>query len=113
MRVLFAGASGVLGRATLPHLDLHEVVALTRSPEKLQVLRELGAEATLCNVYDTEALLELALRTRPHAVVNFVTDLAEASAAANSRARREGGANLLNAATASGASRLVVESVAF
>lgn len=103
----------MLGRAALPHLDRHEVVALTRSPEKLQVLRELGAQAALCDVYETEALLQLALRVRPQAVVNFVTDLAEASAGANSRARREGGANLLDAATASGASRLVVESVAF
>jgi nucleoside-diphosphate-sugar epimerase len=113
VRILFAGASGVLGRATLPHLDRHDVVALTRSPEKLQLLRELGAEAALCDVYDAEALLHAAQRARPQAVVNFVTDLAEGSAAANNRARREGGANLLDAATAGGASRLVVESVAF
>ena len=103
----------MLGRATLPHLDRHEVVALTRSPEKLQVLRDLGAEAAVCDVYDAEALLQLALGERPHAIVNFVTDLAGASADANSRARREGGANLLQAAIASAASRLVVESVAF
>ena len=113
MRILFAGASGVLGRATLQHLDRHEVVALTRSPEKLQVLRDLGAEAAVCDVYDAEALLELALSARPHAIVNFVTDLAEASLDASSRARREGGANLFEAATASGTERLVVESVAF
>jgi nucleoside-diphosphate-sugar epimerase len=113
VRILFAGASGVLGRATLPHLDQDEVVALTRSPEKLRLLRELGAEAALCDVYDSEALLDLAMRAEPQAVVNFVTDLVEGSAALNNRARREGGANLLNAATASGALRLVVESVAF
>jgi nucleoside-diphosphate-sugar epimerase len=113
VRILFAGASGVLGRATLPHLERHQVVALTRSPEKLPLLRELGAEAALCDVYDSEALLDLAKRAKPQAVVNFVTDLAEGSAASNNRARREGGANLFSAATASGASRLVVESVAF
>jgi hypothetical protein len=50
---------------------------------------------------------------RPNAVVNFVTDLAAGSTAANNRARREGGANLLNVAGATGVSRLVVESVAF
>jgi nucleoside-diphosphate-sugar epimerase len=113
MRILFAGASGVLGRATLPHLDGHDVIALTRSPQKLQLLRELGAEAALCDVYDSDAVLGIAQRARPETVVNFVTDLAEGVAAANNRARREGGANLLNAATVSGASRLVVESVAF
>ena len=91
----------------------HEVIALTRSPQKLQLLRDLGAEAVLCDVYDSEALLDIAQRARPETLVNFVTDLAARAAAANHRARREGGANLLKAATASGASRLVVESVAF
>ena len=114
MRILFAGASGVLGRATLPHLHKHDVIALTRSPQKLQLLRELGAaEAVLCDVYDHKALLDVARRARPETVVNFVTDLAEEVAAANNRARREGGASVLYAATASEAARLVVESVAF
>jgi len=113
MRILFAGATGVLGRATLPHLREHDVVGLTRSNEKEQLLRELGAEAVVCDVYDYETLLQVAQRVRPETVVNFVTDLAAGSAVANNRARREGGANLLAAAGAAEASRLIVESVAF
>ena len=113
MRILFAGATGVLGRATLPHLKRHHVVGLTRSEEKTHILRELGAEGAVCDVYDYEALLRVAQRLRPHAVVNFVTDLTAGSTAANNRARREGGANLLEVASITGASRLVVESVAF
>jgi nucleoside-diphosphate-sugar epimerase len=113
VRILFAGATGVLGRATLPHLRGHNVTGLTRSPEKLQLVRGLGAEAAVCDVYDSAALLRVTQRARPHTVVNFVTDLASGSAAANNRARREGGENLLDAANATGASRLVVESVAF
>jgi NADPH:quinone reductase-like Zn-dependent oxidoreductase len=113
VRILLAGATGVLGRATLPHLRAHDVVGLTRSHEKLQLLRDLGAEGGVCDVYDYEALLLLTQRVRPHTVVNFVTDLAAGSTAANNRARREGGAHLLTAATAIGAARLVVESVAF
>jgi nucleoside-diphosphate-sugar epimerase len=113
MRILFAGATGVLGRATLPHLDRHDVVGLTRSREKLQLLRHLGAEAVLCDVYDYPALVRLAERVRPAIVVNFLTDLAAGSVVANNRVRREGGTNLLNAAKATDAARLVVESVAF
>jgi nucleoside-diphosphate-sugar epimerase len=113
MRILFAGATGVLGRATLPHLDRHYVVGLTRSAEKLELLCGLGAEGAVCDVYDYGALLLLARRVQPEIVVNFVTDLAAGSAAANNRARREGGANLLRAAEATNAARLVVESVAF
>jgi uncharacterized protein YbjT (DUF2867 family) len=113
VRILLAGATGVLGRATLPHLRAHDVVGLTRSDEKLQLLRDLGAEGAICDVYDYEALLLIMQRARPRTVVNFVTDLAAGSAAANNRARREGGAHLLTAATTVRAARLVVESVAF
>jgi nucleoside-diphosphate-sugar epimerase len=47
MRILVAGATGVLGRATLPHLKGRDVVGLTRSREKLPLLRALGAEGVL------------------------------------------------------------------
>jgi nucleoside-diphosphate-sugar epimerase len=113
MRILVAGASGVLGRSTLPHLDRHEVVGLTRSGEKLQLLRDLGAEGVVCDVYDYPLMLRVTRRARPQIIVNFLTDLSEGSAAANTRIRREGAANLLAAATAVNAARLVVESVAF
>jgi nucleoside-diphosphate-sugar epimerase len=113
VRILLAGANGVLGRAVLPYLTRHKVVGLTRSPEKLDSLRKLGAEPVVCDVYDYDMLLRVALRARPRIVVNFLTDLAAGSAAANDRIRREGGANLLEAAKATAASRLVVGSVAF
>jgi nucleoside-diphosphate-sugar epimerase len=113
MRILVAGASGVLGRATLPHLARHEIVGLTRSREKLKVLRDLGANPVLCDVYDYKTLLRVMERFRPQIVVNFVTDLSAGSVEANNQVRRKGGANLLSAAEAAAAGRLVVESVAF
>jgi nucleoside-diphosphate-sugar epimerase len=113
VRILIAGATGVLGRATLAHLTRHEVVGLTRSREKLETLHGLGAEPVLCDVYDYETLLRVTRRARPRIVVNFLTDLSAGSAEANNRIRREGGANLLEAAKATAAARLVVESIAF
>lgn len=113
MRILLAGATGVLGRATLPHLRTHEVLGLTRSPEGAQRLKELGAEGVVCDVFDHGGLAKLARRFRPEIVVNFVTDLRAGSPGANNRARRVGGQNLLKAAEHAKASRLVVESVAF
>jgi nucleoside-diphosphate-sugar epimerase len=113
MRVLFAGATGVLGRATLPHLEGEKVTGLTRTEAKLELLAGLGAEGVVCDIYDREELLRLTRRLQPEIVVNFVTDLAAGSAAANNRARREGAGNLLAAAEATDAGRLVVESVAF
>jgi nucleoside-diphosphate-sugar epimerase len=112
MRILVAGASGVLGRATLPHLERHGVVGLTRTDAKREFVRKLGAEVVVCDVYDYQALLNVVARAQPQTVVNFLTALSTGSAA-NNRIRREGASNLLAAAERVGARRLVVESVAF
>jgi nucleoside-diphosphate-sugar epimerase len=113
MRILVAGATGVLGRATLPHLKRHQVIGLTRAREKLPLLRTLGAEGVVCDVYDSGELMRLAQERRPHVVVNFVTDLSAGISEANNRARREGGQNLVSAAQVAGSQRLILESVAF
>jgi len=113
MRILVAGASGVLGRATLPHLKRHDVLGLTRAPEKLPLLRTLGAEGVVCDVYDFAGLVRVVQERRPAAVVNFLTDFSAGVGEANDRARREGGKNLVSAAEAAGSRRLILESVAF
>jgi nucleoside-diphosphate-sugar epimerase len=113
MRNLVAGATGVLGRATLPRLKGHDVLGLTRAREKLPLLQALGAEGVVCDVYDSRGLIRLAQERRPHVVVNFVTDLSTGDGDANTRARREGGRNLVSAAEAAGSRRLILESVAF
>jgi nucleoside-diphosphate-sugar epimerase len=113
MRILIAGATGVLGRSTLPHLDRHDVLGLTRTPEKLPLLRQLGAEGVVCDIYDTRGLTRVAQEWSPDVVVNFVTELSAGSSEANNRVRREGGKNLVRAAEAAGSRRLILESVAF
>ena len=114
MRILIAGATGVLGRATLPHLvETHDVVGLTRTRAKVRLLRSLGADGVACDVYDAEKLLRLVQARRPQVVVNFLTDLSSGDGEANNRLRRIGGANLVAAAEAAGAQRLIVESVDF
>ena len=113
MRILIVGASGVLGRATLPHLAGHDVVGTTRTPSKRAALEALGARAELCDVYDAGALERLARACAPEVVVNFLTDLAGGVGPANSRLRLEGGPVVVAAARAAGARRLVVESIGF
>jgi nucleoside-diphosphate-sugar epimerase len=65
MRILILGASGVLGRATLPHLGGHEIVGTTA----------LGARTEVCDVYDAGAVERVARACAPEIVVNFLTDL--------------------------------------
>jgi nucleoside-diphosphate-sugar epimerase len=113
VRILIVGASGVLGRAALPHLGGHEVVGTTRAPEKRASLAALGARAELCDVYEPGALERVARACAPEIVVNFLTDLAGGVGPGNSRIRREGGPVVVAAARAAGAHRLVVESIGF
>jgi nucleoside-diphosphate-sugar epimerase len=118
MRVFVAGASGVIGLRLLPLLVAagHEVAAMTRSPGKLQRLRDLGAKPVLCDVFDADALRELVVAFQPEAVVNELTDLPDQPVArndANARMRREGTRNLLAAAKAAGAPRFVAQSIAW
>jgi nucleoside-diphosphate-sugar epimerase len=110
---LVVGASGVLGRALLPHLAGHRIVGTTRSPDKLELVSALGAEAVLVDVYESGALERLAVATAPDVVVNLLTDLASGAGPANDRIRSEGGPIVTAAARASRARRLIVESVAF
>lgn len=118
MRVFVAGASGIIGVRLVPLLVAagHAVAGMTRTPSKLEQLRELGAEPVLCDVYDAVALGKAVGAFRPDAVVNELTDLPDELAARNepnARIRREGMRNLLAAAAAARATRFVAQSVAW
>lgn len=121
MRVFVGGASGVLGVRLLPLLVSagHEVAGMTRSPAKTDMLRNLGVQPVLCDVFDAHALRDAVVSFHPDAVIHELTDLPDdltdlpAMVAANARIRREGTRNLLAAATAAGASRFVAQSIAW
>ena len=114
--MLVAGATGVLGRPLVPLLleRGHVVAGLTRSQGEL--VRELGAEPIVCDVYDLPRLKELVGAFGPEVVVHLLTDLPDSYdelpryREANARIRREGTRNLLEAAPGA---RFVAESVAF
>lgn len=123
MRLVLAGASGVIGRLLLPRLvgDGHRVTALTRNAEKVPALEAAGAEATVCDVLDAEGLRAAVTAARPEVVVQHLTDLpADLSArnvkrayAENDRVRGEGTANLVAAAIEAGTRRYVAQTVSF
>lgn len=122
-RVLLAGASGVVGRRLLPLLrDAgHEVFGTTRSPANAERLRALGAEPLVVDVFDAAALARAVASARPEVVIHQLTDLPdrldpEKMAEAiprNARIRDEGTRNLVAAARAAGARRLIAQSIAW
>ena len=54
MKVFVAGATGVLGRALVPQLVArgHEVVGMTRSASKQDLVRSLGARSVVADALD-------------------------------------------------------------
>ena len=123
MRVFVAGATGAIGRQLVPQLVEagHQVTAITRSKEKLGLLSDLGAEAVVCDVFDAGRLGSVVARAEPEAVINELTDLPQSLNprklkeyyAANNRVRREGTANLLDAARGAGVRRFIVQGAAY
>ena len=123
MRVFLAGATGVIGRRLLPMLVAagHEVTAMTRSTERAVALRDAGATPVVCDVFDAEGVRAAMQAAAPAVVLHELTDLPpnidprkmEEQAAGNDRIRSEGTRNLVAAAVAAGARRVVAQSIAF
>lgn len=121
MRVFVAGASGVIGSRVVPLLvaEGHQVAGMTRSPEKTEMLRGLGAEPVVCDVYDAAKLAEAVRAFAPKLVMHQLTDLPDDVKRVplymrrNNRIRTEGTRNLIEAARQAGADRLLAQSLAF
>jgi nucleoside-diphosphate-sugar epimerase len=123
MKVFVAGASGVIGRALVRQLLAagHEVTGMTRREDRAAEIRADGATAVVCDVFDAPALEAAVREAAPEVVIHELTALPprldyrakEDPLAATNRVRSEGTRNLVAAAKAAGARRLIAESVAF
>jgi nucleoside-diphosphate-sugar epimerase len=123
MRVVVAGATGVIGRPLVARLLAggHRVVGMTRSESGAERLRAAGAEPAVADALDPRAVDAVIAAAAPDAVVNQLTELPRTSGrrdwlagqARTARLRREGTRNLVRSARAHGVRRLVAQSVAF
>jgi nucleoside-diphosphate-sugar epimerase len=79
MRVFVAGATGAIGQCLVRQLvgAGYQVVATTRTAEKLELLRGLGAEPVLMNGLDAFAVGEAVARAEPDVIVHQMTALAQ------------------------------------
>jgi nucleoside-diphosphate-sugar epimerase len=123
MRIFLAGAGGAIGRRLTPLLVLmgHEVTGTTRSADRAGTIEAMCARPVVVDAFDAAALREAVTAARPEIVIHQLTDLPAAPGTPayeegqrrNNRLRREGTRNLMDAALAAGAKRVVAQSIAF
>jgi nucleoside-diphosphate-sugar epimerase len=122
VKVFVAGASGAVGRPLIRQLVAagHKVTGMTRREEQAAQMRADGAEAVVCDVFDRDTLTGAITGARPEVVIHQLTSLPsnldlrdERAYDANNRIRRDGTANLVEAALAAGARRMVAQSISF
>jgi len=127
MKIFVAGATGVLGRAIVPLLAAqgHDVVGMTKSASKQELVRDLGARPVVADALDRDAVARAVASAEPEVIVHELTALSgpmsirdarhpERSAVAimTNRLRTEGTDHLLAAGRAAGARRVVAQSFA-
>ncbi len=127
MKVFVAGATGVLGRALVPQLVArgHEVVGMTRSASKQDLVCSLGARPVVADALDPDAVAQAVASAEPEVIVHQLTALSGKMSARDmrhpdrsfavtmtNRLRTEATDHLLAAGRAVGARRFVAQSFA-
>jgi nucleoside-diphosphate-sugar epimerase len=120
MKIFVAGATGALGRVLVPQLVAagHEVVGMTRTPSKQDLLRGLGARPVVADALDPDAVARAVGEAEPDVIVHQLTALSgeidmrhmDRSFAETNRLRTEGTNHLLAAGRAVGVRRFVAQS---
>jgi len=125
MKVFVAGATGVLGRVLVPQLVArgHEVVGMTKSASKQDLVRSLGAHPVVADALDPDAVAQAVASAEPEVIVHQLTALSGpmgmrdarhperfSGAIMTNRLRTEGTDHLLAAGRAVGARRFVAQS---
>src|SRR6266508_1727264 len=125
MNVFVAGATGALGRQLVPRLVArgHEVVGMTRSASKQDLVRSLGARPVVADALDPDAVAQAVASAEPEVIVHQLTALSgkmsirdarhpdrSSMAIMTNRLRTEATDHLLAAGRAVGARRFVAQS---
>jgi 2-alkyl-3-oxoalkanoate reductase len=124
MRVFVAGATGVIGTQLVPQLVAanHDVIGMTRSPTKTDMLRALGARPVVADALDPDAVARAVAETEPEVIVHQLTALSadpglrdmrdpDRFGAPTNALRTEGTDYLLAAGRAVGIRRFVAQSI--
>jgi nucleoside-diphosphate-sugar epimerase len=122
-RIFVAGATGAIGRRLLPLLVTagFEVTGMTRSPAKSVAFSGRGVRMMVADAFDAAAVKRALDAAQPEIVIHQLTDLSAlagapsptAAISLNARMRSEGTRNLVDAALAVGARRMIAQSISW
>jgi nucleoside-diphosphate-sugar epimerase len=120
MKVLVAGATGAIGKQLLPMLvaNGHDVIGMTRTDAKRDLIRELGARPVVADALDAEDVGRAVGEAEPDVIVHQLTAIPpsinmrrfDREFALTNRLRTEGTDHLLSAGQAVGVKRVVAQS---
>jgi 2-alkyl-3-oxoalkanoate reductase len=120
MRVFLAGATGVIGKPLVRQLISrgHQLTATTRSADKTDELRRVGAEPLILDALHPTAVGEAVARAEPDAIIHQMTALSgkpdmkhfDRWFARTNELRTRGTEYLLAAAQAAGVTRVIAQS---
>jgi nucleoside-diphosphate-sugar epimerase len=87
VKVFVAGATGVLGRQLVPELVArgHEVVGMTRSASKQELVRSLGARPVVADALDPDAVAQAVASAEPEVIVHQLTAFSEPTSVREAR----------------------------
>ena len=121
MKVLVAGASGVIGRPLVRRLVAagHAVTGMTSRERNAAAIEAAGGRAVVCDALDPDAVKTTVAEAAPEVVISQLTRLPadynprKIDYGPSNRAREVGGRNLIAAGREAGARRFVTQSIAF
>lgn len=115
MKIIFAGATGLIGRSMLPLLvnKGHEVYAMTRNDKFDKELLEMGVTPVRADALNRDEVFKALQEVRPEVVIHQLTSLASFNLEDNARLRIVGTRNLVDASKAVGVRKMIAQSLSF
>jgi nucleoside-diphosphate-sugar epimerase len=115
VRILVAGATGVIGSRVLQKLVAqgHDVFGTTRRPDRVGELVAGGASGIVMDALDRDGVERAIRESAPDAVVHELTDLSGFDYARNARLRVEGTRNLVEMCLGYHVTRMVAQSISW
>lgn len=115
MKIVVAGASGIVGRQLVPMLVQagHEVTGLIRNLDYVPVIKNWGGIPVTVDIFDREAVFEIIREAQPEIMIHQLTALSARNFEDNAKIRKEGTRNLVDAALAAGVRKMIAQSISW